>query len=94
MFYQVLKDPILFTWATEQINKDWEEKQALIKTIYEALLPWLNPEMYSIVEKKKAEKSQKAATIAGVDNENKIEQTNAFNTFLKNMGITKEDLDG
>ena len=94
MFFQVLKDPILFSWATEQISKDWDDKQALIKNVIEALLPWINPEMYSIVEKKKQSKERKLTTLANVNNKDEVDQVNAFDKFMKNMGIKKEDLNG
>lgn len=92
MFFKVLKEPILFTWATEQLSKDWEDKQAQIQQIFEALTPWLNPGMYAELEKKKKEKEKKLTTIAQVENKDQVVQVNAFNKFMKNLGVKQEDL--
>ena len=94
LFLQIIKEPELFAWATEQIIKDREEQQALIKNIFEALQPWLNPEMYNALEKKKQQQENKLLRITGAKSTKDVEQINAFDSFMKNLGIKKEDLNG
>lgn len=86
-FGQVLKEPVLFNWVTEQINKDTDERMELINSILKALHPWLNPELYSIIEKKEQKEKEKVLSIAKTDDINKVETVNAFDLFMKNLGI-------
>lgn len=67
MFEQVLKEPILFSWVTEQIKKDREELTAYIKNIFEAVQPWLNADLYTEIEKRKQRDREKLLRIAKVD---------------------------
>lgn len=94
MFDQVLKEPILFNWVTEQIKKDREERAAYIQQIFEAVQPWLDFDMYKEIEKRKERDKEKLLSIAKVDSVDKVQTENAFDIFMKNLGINKEDING
>lgn len=89
-----MRDPILLDWVTEQIKKDREELTAYITSIFEAVQPWLNINMYSEIEQKKAQEKNKILGIAKVDNIEKVKTENAFDTFMKNLGINSENING
>lgn len=88
----MLKDPVLFSWVTEQINKDREENASLIRTVFEAVKPWLNIELYKVLEEKKQKEENKILQLSGTDSLSKVETTNAFDTFMKNLGINPNEL--
>lgn len=88
----MLKDPVLFSWVTEQINKDREESASLIRTVFEAVKPWLNIELYKVLEEKKQKEENKILQLSGTDSLSKVETTNAFDTFMKNLGINPNEL--
>jgi hypothetical protein len=62
--------------------------------VFEAVQPWLNTELYAEIEKKKSQEKDKLLSIAKVDDVSKVQTENAFNTFMKNLGISDEDLNG
>lgn len=88
----MLKDPVLFSWVTEQINKDREESASLIRTVFEAVKPWLNIGLYKVLEEKKQKEENKILQLSGTDSLSKVETTNAFDTFMKNLGINPNEL--
>lgn len=93
-FGEVLKEPVLFDWVTEQITKDREEKFSLIRNIIEELQPWLNPELYSAIKKSQQKRESKVRSIAKVNDIKQVEEVNAFDNFMQNLGIKKEDING
>jgi len=87
VFVQAVKDPILLEWATENILEDRKEQQELIKSVFEALKPWLNPELAMEENKRKEHEEEKLSSIAkGVDKED-IVTTNAIDAFLRRRGL-------
>ena len=88
----MLKDPVLFSWVTEQINKDREGSASLIRTVFEAVKPWLNFDLYKVLEEKKQKEENKILQLSGTDSLSKVETTNAFDTFMKNLGINPNEL--
>lgn len=88
---QILKEPELFSWATEQIRKDKEEKVDFFRDAFEILKPWLDIDLYSAIKKKEKKDEEKLLTIAKVDNKDKVETVNAYDMFMKNLGIKPDN---
>lgn len=86
-FGQVLKEPVLFNWATEQIRKDKEEHMEFVDSVLKLLYPWINPELYLTIKKKEQKEQNKILSIAKTDDISKVETVNSFDVFMKNMGI-------
>ena len=77
----------MLSWATEQIEKDREEKIKDISEIITALKPWLNIELYSFLEKKRKKEEEKVMKIAKVNSAKDVEVVNMFDVVMKNAGI-------
>lgn len=54
--------------------------------VFEAAKPWLSPELYVAIDKKKKKEAQKLERIAKTDKEN-VEVLNMFDVMMKNAGI-------
>lgn len=87
MLTAALKNPVMLSWATEQIEKDREEKIKDISEIITALKPWLNIELYSFLEKKRKKEEEKVMKIAKVNSAKDVEVVNMFDVVMKNAGI-------
>ena len=87
MLTAALKNPVMLSWATEQIEKDREEKIKDISEIITALKPWLNIELYSFLEKKRKKEEEKVMKIAKVNSAKDVEIVNMFDVVMKNAGI-------
>lgn len=87
MLTAALKNPVMLSWATEQIEKDREEKIKDISEILTALKPWLNIELYSFLEKKRKKEEEKVMKIAKVNSAKDVEVVNMFDVVMKNAGI-------
>ena len=87
MLTAALKNPVMLSWATEQIEKDREEKIKDISEIITALKPWLNIELYSFLEKKRKKEEEKVMKIAKVNSSKDVEVVNMFDVVMKNAGI-------
>lgn len=87
----MLKDPVLYSWVTEQINKDWDEKADTIRVVLDELRPWLNYELFQAIEKQKKKEEQKILTLAKTSDINKVETVNTFDVFMKSLGVKTKD---
>lgn len=87
MLTAALKNPVMLSWATEQIEKDREEKIKDISEIITALKPWLNIELYSFLEKKRKKEEEKVMKIAKVNSAKDVEVVNMFDVVMKNARI-------
>ena len=87
MLTAALKNPVMLSWATEQIEKDREEKIKDISEIITALKPWLNIELYSFLEKKRKKEEEKVMKIAKVNSAKDVEVVNMSDVVMKNAGI-------
>lgn len=85
-FSEVLGEPVLLNWVTDQINNDEIDRNKLVTSIFDAAKPWLNLELYQEVEKKKQQETNKIEKLAGTSAEN-VETVNAYDQFMKNLGI-------
>ena len=94
-FLAVLNEPILLNWATEQIEADEKDKFELIKHIFEALKPWLSPELFQAEQKHiNAEKSKKSMLASLLHTStDKVTYVNNFEKKLAKYGISKEEID-
>lgn len=45
--------PLQWQWAFHNYNADIEEQIKLVEACYELLQPWMNPQLYSTIRKKK-----------------------------------------
>ena len=85
---QILKEPILLDWATENIIEDQNEHINTIKTIFDALQPWLNIDLYNAIKKQEEKEKQKMDRITrGKASENQVVTVNAIDAFLRRRGI-------
>lgn len=62
--------------------------------MFDALKPWMNFEMYSFIQKKKQEEESKILSIAKTDSLSKVETVNAFDEFMKKLGINPNATEG
>lgn len=62
--------------------------------MFDALKPWMNFEMYSFIQKKKQEEESKILSIAKTDSLSKVETVNAFDEFMKKLGINPNTTEG
>lgn len=93
-FIDFISNETLLGWATDNIQKDWEEDAKEWELKFEALKPWLNPQMYDYAEKQKKRKEElksMAANALKVDSK-KIVVKNAFEDELRKMGMTDEQI--
>lgn len=86
VFSELLKNPIAFSWVSNQIDKDRKEHIDLITHIFDALKPWLNLDLYKDIQKKEKAAENKIQKIAKTDAQN-VEVTNLYNVMMKNAGL-------
>jgi hypothetical protein len=80
-----LEKPILFSWATQQIQQDENEQGELIATVIQRLKPWLNPALFSHEYNQEQKKDAKVQKITGKPAET-VTITNTFDSILKKHG--------
>lgn len=93
-FINFISDDTLLGWATDNIQKDWDEQAKEWELKFEAIQPWLNPHMYDYIEKQKKRKEELkglAANILKVDSK-KVIVKNAFEDELRKMGMTEDQI--
>lgn len=93
-FINFISDDTLLGWATDNIQKDWDEQAKEWELKFEAIKPWLNPHMYDYIEKQKKRKEELkglAANILKVDSK-KVIVKNAFEDELRKMGMTEDQI--
>lgn len=93
-FINFISDDTLLGWATENIQKDWEDDIRDWEAKFELVQPWLNPHMYEYVQKQKKRKDEMkdlAANVLKVDSK-KVVVKNAFEDELRKMGMTDEQI--
>lgn len=93
-FINFISDDTLLGWATDNIQKDWDEEAREWELKFDAVKPWLNPQMYDYVEKQKKRKEElksMAASVLKIDSK-KVVVKNAFEDELRKLGMTDEQI--
>lgn len=93
-FINFISDEVLLGWATDNIQKDWEDDAKEWAAKFEAYKPWMNPQMYAEVDKQKKRKENLknlAASALKIDS-SKVVVKNAFEDELRKMGMTEEQI--
>lgn len=91
-FINFISDDTLLGWATDNIQKDWEDEAKEWELKFEAIKPWLNPQMYDYLEKQKKRKeelTEMAANALKIDSK-KVVVKNAFEDELRKLGMSEE----
>lgn len=86
VFRETLKHPEVFSWVWEQINKDRDDVHKIIADVFEALKPWLNSDLFSVIEKKKQREETKIQRLAKTEAKN-VQVTNLYDVMMRNMGL-------
>ena len=93
-FINFISNDTLLGWATDNIQKDWDEEAREWELKFDAVKPWLNPQMYDYAEKQKKRKEElksMAASVLKIDSK-KVVVKNAFEDELRKLGMTDEQI--
>lgn len=93
-FINFISDDVLLGWATDNIQKDWDDDAKEWEYKFDAVKPWLNPQMYDYADKQKKRKESlksMAASVLKVDS-SKVVVKNAFEDELRKMGMSEEQI--
>jgi len=80
-------------WALSNYNRDIQETSDLLTVCYEALQPWLNPEMYQSLQKKRQTAESPAFVNFIQALKEKGASTEDIDSVLKDVGMTEEEFD-
>lgn len=93
-FINFISNETLLGWATENIQKDWEDDAKEWELKFEALKPWLNPQLFDYIDKQKKRKEELKDLVANVlkVDSKKVVVKNAFEDELRKLGMTDEQI--
>lgn len=85
--------PLQWEWALFNYNEDIKEQSDLISTVFEALQPWLNPEVYAQMQKQK-QRTESPAFVSLINElKGKGISQEDINAVLKDSGVSEEEFD-